>query len=188
MIPLWNATTLRKIKKLPACDRCRRAQANSSPARMGAALQQADGSCFAIGNVDWCNGCLREILAAGWRGAIVVGREEEREPLTDNMHDETIRRWCHNEMRAHVDSVAYRRAKAILAMVDCAVAPPWLADAAEALGRVRPCDGAPLALNWNQVLQEIHELRDERDHWKKRAESAEYALTPFLDESGQVAR
>jgi len=39
MTPTWNATSLRKIKKLPACDRCRKAQANSNPARMGAALQ-----------------------------------------------------------------------------------------------------------------------------------------------------
>ena len=59
-------------------------------------------------------------------------------------------------------------------------APPWLADAAEALGEVRPEDGAPLALNWTQVIDAIHELREDRDHWKKRAESAEYALGPYL--------
>lgn len=93
-----------------------------------------------------------------------------------NMADETIRRWCHSEMRAHVDSEIHRRAKAILALVDNAVAPPWLADAAEALGEVRPEDGAPLALNWTQVLAAIHELREDRDHWKLRAERAEYAL------------
>lgn len=97
-----------------------------------------------------------------------------------NMHDETIRHWCHNEMRAPADSEIYRRAKAILALVDCAVAPPWLADAAEALGEVRPVDGAPLALNWTQVLAAIGDMREERDEWKKRAESAEYALAPYL--------
>jgi len=41
--------------------------------------------------------------------------------------------------------------------------PPWLADAAEALGEVRPEDGAPLALNWTQVIQCIRELREDRD-------------------------
>ena len=58
--------------------------------------------------------------------------------------------------------------------------PPWLSDAAAALGEVRPDDGAPLALNWTQVINAIHELREDRDHWKKRAESAEYALGPYL--------
>lgn len=55
-------------------------------------------------------------------------------------------------------------------------APPWLSDAAEALGMVRQSDGAPLALNWTQALEEIRDLLDDRDHWKKRAEQAEYAL------------
>lgn len=55
-------------------------------------------------------------------------------------------------------------------------APPWLSDVAEALGIVRPSDGAPLALNWTQALEEIRDLLDDRDHWKKRAEQAEYAL------------
>ena len=58
--------------------------------------------------------------------------------------------------------------------------PPWLADAAEALGEVRPEDSAPLALNWTQVIEAIHELREGREHWKKRAESAEYALGPYI--------
>jgi hypothetical protein len=58
--------------------------------------------------------------------------------------------------------------------------PPWLADAADALGEVRPEDGAPLALNWTQVLAAIGDMREERDEWKKRAESAEYALAPYL--------
>jgi hypothetical protein len=57
---------------------------------------------------------------------------------------------------------------------DAALSPPWLADAAEALGEVRPEDGAPLALNWTQVIAAIHELREDRDHWKLRAERAEY--------------
>ena len=63
---------------------------------------------------------------------------------------------------------------------DAALFPPWLADAAEALGEVRPEDGAPLALNWTQVIAAIVDMREERDEWKKRAESAEYALAPYL--------
>lgn len=55
-----------------------------------------------------------------------------------------------------------------------ASAPSWLGDAAEALGEVRSEDGAPLALNWTQVIEAIHELREDRDHWKLRAERAEY--------------
>lgn len=58
--------------------------------------------------------------------------------------------------------------------------PSWLSDAAEALGECRPEDGAPLALNWTQVIAAIHELREDRDHWRKRAESAEYALDAYL--------
>ena len=38
--------------------------------------------------------------------------------------------------------------------------PPWLSDAAEALGQVRESDGAPLALNWTQVIEAIRELRE----------------------------
>ena len=37
-------------------------------------------------------------------------------------------------------------------------------------------DSAPLALNWTQIIEAIHELREDRDHWKLRAERAEYAL------------
>lgn len=37
---------------------------------------------------------------------------------------------------------------------------PWLSDVAEALGMVRPCDGAPLALNWTQALAEIRDLHE----------------------------
>lgn len=88
-----------------------------------------------------------------------------------NMRDEVLRDWCHRELRAPAGSPIHRRATAILALIDNAVAPPWLADAADALGRVRPSDGAPLALNWNQVLQEIRDLRDERDHWKANNDS-----------------
>jgi len=103
-----------------------------------------------------------------------------------NMHDETIRHWCHNEMRAPAGSEIYRRAKAILALVDNAVAPPWLADAAVALGKVRPIDDAPLALNWNQVLQEIRELRDERDHWKANCESWHMVYNAWQDWSSEL--
>jgi len=41
-------------------------------------------------------------------------------------------------------------------------------------------DGAPLALNWTQVIAAIGDMREDRDEWKKRAESAEYALGPYL--------
>ena len=44
--------------------------------------------------------------------------------------------------------------------------PPWLADAAEALGEVRPEDGAPLALNWTQVL--AAEMRADRDERRRQ--------------------
>jgi hypothetical protein len=42
--------------------------------------------------------------------------------------------------------------------------PPWLADAAEALGEVRPEDGAPLALNWTQVIAAIRTTPSEHHH------------------------
>jgi len=86
---------------------------------------------------------------------------------------EELRAWCHREMRAAIDTPIHKRAAAILKLLDVATMPPWLADAAEAIGEVRPEDGAPLALNWTQVIAAIHELREDRDHWKKRAESAE---------------
>ena len=103
-----------------------------------------------------------------------------------NMADETIRDWCHSEMRAHVHSDRHRRAKAILALVDNAVAPPWLADAAKALGMVRPIDGAPLALNWTQVLAAIRELRDERDGWKANCESWRMVYNAWQDWSSDL--
>jgi len=77
--------------------------------------------------------------------------------------DDEIRQWCHDEMRALKGSVIYNRAQSILLLVSRASAPPWLGDAAEALGEVRPDDGAPLALNWTQVIQAIRELREDRD-------------------------
>ena len=57
----------------------------------------------------------------------------------------------------------YARGRAILALVNAADAPPWLADAAEALGECRSEDGAPLALNWTQVIHGIRDLREDRD-------------------------
>lgn len=98
------------------------------------------------------------------------------------MNYDDIKRWCHNEMRAPADSDIYRRAKTILVAVEAASAPTWLSDAAEALGLVRPVDGAPLALNWTQVLEEIRDLVDDRDHWKTRAEQAEFSLGACRDE------
>lgn len=79
------------------------------------------------------------------------------------MNNEDIRKWCHQEMRALADSPMHARGRAILALVNAADAPLWLADAAEALGEVRPSDGAPLALNWTQVIQGIRELREDRN-------------------------
>ena len=90
------------------------------------------------------------------------------------MNNEDIRKWCHQEMLALADSPMYARGRAILALVNAADAPPWLADAAEALGEVRQEDGAPLALNWSQVIEAIHELREDRDDWKLRAEQSAY--------------
>lgn len=90
------------------------------------------------------------------------------------MNYDDIKRWCHSEMRAHADSDIYRRANAILVAVEAASAPTWLSDAAEALGEVRRSDGAPLALNWTQVLEAIRDLREDRDEWKLRAEQSEY--------------
>lgn len=89
------------------------------------------------------------------------------------MNNQDVRKWCHEEMRASADSPMYARGRAILALVNAADAPPWLADASEALGEVRPDDGAPLALNWTQVIDAIHDLRDDRDYWKTRAEAFE---------------
>jgi hypothetical protein len=48
--------------------------------------------------------------------------------------------------------------------------PPWLAEAAEALGEARPEDGAPLALNWTQVIAAIRELRRERDRLENKVD------------------
>ena len=98
------------------------------------------------------------------------------------MTDETIKllqRMADGDVRLTVGAVGAALAE-IKRLKDAALYPPWLADAAEALGEVRPEDGAPLALNWTQVIAAIHELREDRDHWKKRAESAEYALAPYL--------
>lgn len=81
-----------------------------------------------------------------------------------NPTHEELRAWC----------------AAFLKLLDASLAPPWLADAAEALGEVRPEDGAPLALNWTRVIAAIRDMREERDEWKKRAKSAEYALAPYL--------
>ncbi|HAM39768.1 MAG TPA: hypothetical protein DCP69_00135 [Candidatus Omnitrophica bacterium] len=66
-------------------------------------------------------------------------------------------------MRAVIGSTMYNRAQSINALVARASAPPWFGDAAEALGEVRSEDGAPLALNWTQVISGIRELREDRD-------------------------
>jgi hypothetical protein len=76
------------------------------------------------------------------------------------MTHEELRKWCNGEMRALAGSPMYERGAAVLKLLDASLAPPWLADAAEALGEVRP-DGASLALNWQQVIQGIRELRED---------------------------
>lgn len=63
---------------------------------------------------------------------------------------------------AHVIALARELERFAAEYMDAAkvyAAPPWLSDVAEALGLVRPCDGAPLALNWNQALAEIRDQR-----------------------------
>jgi hypothetical protein len=98
------------------------------------------------------------------------------------MTDDTIKllqRMADGDVRLTVGAVGAALAE-IKRLKDAALYPPWLADAAEALGEVRPGDGAPLALNWTQVIAAIGDLRDDRDELKKRAESAEYALAPYL--------
>lgn len=102
------------------------------------------------------------------------------------MNNEDIRKWCHQEMRAPADSPMYARGRAILALVNAADAPPWLADAAEALGKVRPSDGDPLALNWTQVIQGIRELREELGGWKANCESWRTVYNAWLDWSSDL--
>lgn len=67
-----------------------------------------------------------------------------------------------------------------------ALYPPWLADAAEALGEVRPSDGAPLALNWTQIIAAIHELREDRDHWKANSDSWRMVYNAWQDWSTEL--
>jgi hypothetical protein len=50
--------------------------------------------------------------------------------------------------------------------------PPWLNDAAKALGEVTP-QGEPLALNWTQVINAIHNLRNERNELIQQVEDLE---------------
>lgn len=66
-------------------------------------------------------------------------------------------------------------------------APSWLSDAAEALGEVRPEDGAPLALNWTQVVRAIYDQRAERDNWRARAEKAERERDKAADRADRFA-
>jgi hypothetical protein len=102
------------------------------------------------------------------------------------MNYDDIRQWCHAEMRAPSDSPMYARGRAILALLDIASSPPWLADLAEALGEVRPDDGAPLALNWTQVIEAIRDLRDDRDSWKSTSESWRTSCVAWQDWSAEL--
>ena len=56
----------------------------------------------------------------------------------------------------------------------------WMADMAEVLEHVRHEDGGPKLLTPDVLLGLVNELREDRDHWKLRAERAEYALGPYL--------
>lgn len=52
----------------------------------------------------------------------------------------------------------------------------WMADMADVLEHVRHEDGGPKLLTPDVLLGLVNELREDRDHWKLRAERAEYAL------------
>ena len=50
----------------------------------------------------------------------------------------------------------------------------WMADMADALEHIRHEDGGPKLLKPDVLLGLVNELREDRDHWKLRAEQAEY--------------
>jgi len=50
----------------------------------------------------------------------------------------------------------------------------WMADMADALEHVRHDDGGPKLLKPDVLLELVNELREDRDHWKLRAEQAAY--------------
>ena len=58
----------------------------------------------------------------------------------------------------------------------------WLAEMAEVLEHVRHEDSAPLRLTPKLLLELVGALREEKDHWQKRAESAEFSLGVSQDE------
>jgi len=60
-------------------------------------------------------------------------------------------------------SVLIRSDGASMDKIDAGRAVSRLRREAEALGEVRSEDGAPLALNWTQVISGIRELREDRD-------------------------
>lgn len=63
-------------------------------------------------------------------------------------------------------ALAAAEARATKAEERFASGPPWLADAAEALGNVTP-DGKPLSLNWSQVLDGIRSQREKAAAWDR---------------------
>ena len=58
----------------------------------------------------------------------------------------------------------------------------WLAEMAEILEHVRHEDSAPLRLTPKILLELVGALREEKDHWQKRAEAAEFSLGVSQDE------
>lgn len=62
----------------------------------------------------------------------------------------------------------------------------WLADMAEVLEHVRHEDGAPKRLTPALLLELVGVLREDRDDWKKRAESAEFSLDASRDECASL--
>lgn len=76
--------------------------------------------------------------------------------------------WCDKELREQPpESQAYRRAQLIMGLFHRIVPAKYLADAAEALGDVKPSDGTPNKIRWDQVIAGINELREDRDFWKE---------------------
>lgn len=125
----------------------------------------------------WCMVVVEATFGA-WKGRATLGgcsfgSEEDVAACADEhgMRGEALEA-LNAEIKKSVGSL---RAKPTV------LGPPWLSEAAEALGEVRPEDGAPLALNWTQVIGAIIELREDRDRWQKRAEKLAETMCAVKD-------